>query len=92
MKINRIKHPLVAGFVAGVTNSVETADRVMRHTPLNVTIKTLATRYGVSSRTILRWKKCGVDVLNPLAVAAHIQDKPQTTLKSLVALSAILNK
>lgn len=91
-KINRHKHPFAAGFVQGVTNSVEMTDRAMRHTAPNVTVQDLAADYGVSSRTIHRWKKAGVDVVNPLAVAKLIQDRPQTTLKSLVKVSQLLNK
>ena len=51
----------------------------------------LASAYQVSQRTIYRWLAAGVDVLNPAAVGRHVADNRRTSLKTLKALSKLLN-
>jgi predicted component of type VI protein secretion system len=55
---------------------------------MNVSPPQLAAHYGVSARTIFRWKARGVDLSNPEAVADHV-----ATLRSpkIATLEAVLS-
>jgi len=57
---------------------------------MRVTIPELATRYDVSQRTIIRWKKLGIAVQDVSAVAAHIASNPRPKLATLEAVAALI--
>ena len=57
---------------------------------MSVTIPQLAERYAVTPRTIIRWKKCGIDVQDVVAVADHVATNPRPRLRTLEAVAALI--
>jgi len=55
---------------------------------MRATIPQLAAKYAVHPRTVLRWKKRGVQVDDALAVADHIIEHPGQGLHTLRAVTA----
>ena len=60
------------------------------HIGITPTIPQLAQRFGVSARTILRYKARGVDVHSVLAVGRHILRNRHATETALEAVTAAL--
>ena len=52
-------------------------------------IAELAARYGVSVRTVYRWKRAGVDLSDPLEIAGHIAMKSNSAAAVCAALKTI---
>lgn len=85
--MNYHNHPFIAGLIAGATGKLKCGHQYMR-----VTIPQLAKKYDVTPRTIARWKKAGVKVTEPLAVAAHLSASKTPKLSTLAACAAELDK
>ncbi len=52
----------------------------------------LGTRWGVTGRSMRRWKSLGIDVQDDLAVAAHIASLRQAPMSALEAAERILTE
>lgn len=53
---------------------------------MRVTIPQLAQRWSVSPRTILRWKRAGVNPADPEQVAVHVAKLQNPKLETLIAV------
>ena len=63
-----------------------------RKTPANIDFDKLGSRWGVTGRSVRRWKSLGVDVQDDLAVAAHIISLRQAPAAALEAAKKILTQ
>ncbi len=81
--------PLIEGFRAGLRGrKIDTAGRLTVKTP-PPSIAELAARYGVTVRTVYRWKRAGVALSDPLEIAGHIAIKSNSARAVHAALQTI---
>lgn len=59
---------------------------------MSVTTSELATRYGVSRRTIFRWKRAGVNVADQLSVGRHVGANPRQPLRILESVADAISR
>ncbi len=90
MRTTTIESPLAQGFCRGVHPDFDTATREsMSVKPPPPSIAELAARYQVSERTLYRWKRAGVNLADPLAIAEHIALKSNSAAAVHAALKTI---
>lgn len=58
---------------------------------MRVTVPQLAARYGVTPRTVFRWKRAGVDPLDFLAVGRHVGSNPRVPLRILETVAEAIS-
>ena len=89
----KTQHPLSAGFIQGLQfDSPLGADNRKLMPPLSSPpdFEALAEFYKCSSRTIRRWDERGIDIFDPLAVAAELVTQDTIYSESLQTIESLL--
>ena len=53
-------------------------------------INTIADRYAITPRTVRNWRKMGVDLSDPLAIARHLATQKRPSIAAIRASLQIL--
>jgi hypothetical protein len=84
--------PLIRGFCRGVSPAFDTPakETSSQLSPPMPNINTIAERYAITPRTARNWRKAGVDLSDPLAIARHLADMKRPSISAIRASLEIL--
>ena len=81
--------PLIAGFCRGIAPTFDT-ESSLELSPLMPDINTLAEKYNVTPRTARNWRKAGVNLACPMAIAKHLSEQRRPSIRAIRASLEIL--
>jgi len=81
--------PLAAGFCRAISPAFDTESKLELSPPMP-DINTIASAYHITPRTVRNWRKAGVDLTSPLAIARHLAEQRRPSIAAIRASLAIL--